>query len=307
MTPTLHRVTTDELPALKDWLEKYLPESRKIFFTVLETIRGRWQGTVFYTLGWPDILAVGEGLIGLEDSPCALYFRDPRTTSIYSPSLDHAETLLLYPGFLDWKQPIIFQAVTRKLRPVLQKLSTQMGGNQTIYPNIMVEATEDDMPERPVPEGFELRPLDPDKHTDVVLTNWPHGRRHTDLFIKELLRRFPSIGLFNKEDGECVGAEIRYESGSLGMLFVKEKFRGKGFGKLISSTLSQSFFREGDSSVGWVIESNESSVRMHTGCGYKIIKDKFDYFIHHMETQKAYYKRFGYGQHFFNELPKERE
>ncbi|GFO17436.1 glycine n-acyltransferase-like protein 3 [Plakobranchus ocellatus] len=138
-------------------------------------------------------------LIDADIGQCALYHRDPRTTSVYSPNPDHAETLLLYPGFLDWKQPILFQAMTKKLRPVLQKLSTQMGGNQMIYPNVMVEATEEDLPERPVPEGFELRPLDPDKHTDVVLTNWPHGRRHTDLFIRELLRRFPSIGLFNKE------------------------------------------------------------------------------------------------------------
>ncbi|GFN86211.1 tyramine n-feruloyltransferase 4/11-like [Plakobranchus ocellatus] len=84
------------------------------------------------------------------------------------------------------------------------------------------------------------------------------------------------------------------------MLFVKEKFRGNGFGKLISTTLSQSFFREGYSSIGWVIESNESSVRMHTSCGYKI-KDKFDFIIHHMETQEEYFKRFGYSQHSSDE------
>ena len=33
----------------------------QLYSVVDETIRGRWQGTSFLTLGWPDILAVGEG------------------------------------------------------------------------------------------------------------------------------------------------------------------------------------------------------------------------------------------------------
>lgn len=33
----------------------------KIHCTINEELNGRWQGPDYYTLGWPEILAVGEG------------------------------------------------------------------------------------------------------------------------------------------------------------------------------------------------------------------------------------------------------
>ena len=77
------------------------------------------------------------------------------------------------------------------------------------------------------------------------------------------------------------------------MLFVLEEFRGRGFGKVITTQLSQNFFRDGHSVAAWVIKSNGPSMRMHTDSGCKE-KEGFDFLIHHIEEQAKYFKRFGY-------------
>lgn len=293
MEPTLHKVAPSELPALRDWLFQYLPDSRKMYFTVLSIISGKWQGTTFCTLGWPHILAAGEGVASPEESNCFLYLTDPRTTHVYSPEPSDAEALLLCPGFLDWTQPVFFQAQTKKLRETIKKVSTSKGGNLIVFANVMVEATAEEMPPSPVPQGFELRPLDPDRHADYVLGTWPMRRRHTYSYIRELLKRLPSIGLFDKSTGQCAGYELIYEYGAVGMLFVMEEFRGRGFGKVITTNLAQNFFQDGHTVAAWVIKSNKPSMSMHLDSGFREGAG-FDFLVHHIGPQADYFKKHGY-------------
>ncbi|KAK3733585.1 hypothetical protein RRG08_056944 [Elysia crispata] len=270
-----------------------LTRTPPLYFTVLWTIKGKWRGTSFYSLGWPNILAVGEGLITPEESDCSAYHTDPRTTHVYSPDPSHAEALLTYPGFLDWTKPIFFQAETNKLRETIRKVSTAKGGNLIVFANMMVEAEAEDMPASPVPEGFELRALDPGQHSDFVVGTWPMRRQHSFVYVRELLKSFPTVGLFNKATGQCVGYELMYEYGAVGMLFVMEEFRGRGFGKVITTQLAQNYFREGHSVAAWVIKSNAPSMRMHFDSGFKE-KTPFDFIVHHVGSQADYFKKHGY-------------
>ncbi|RUS71082.1 hypothetical protein EGW08_021160 [Elysia chlorotica] len=267
MEPTLHAVKEDELPAVKDWLEKFMPRSAKLYCTIRETLQGRWTGTTFCTLGWPNILAVGE-MEAKPESPCYIYHSEPRTTSVFSPDPDHLEKLLMWPGFLDWSQPIIFQAVCSGCTPSILKLAKAKGGDCLVYANVINEARETELPPRPVPEGFYLSNLDPDLHTDYAISTWPHSRNHTDRYIRQLLRKFPSVGLFDK-DGECIGLEIGNEYGAIGMLHVREEYRGRGLGKIITSQLAQKYFCDGLNVIAFVIKDNKPSRRMHTSCGFK--------------------------------------
>ncbi|GFO19673.1 glycine n-acyltransferase [Plakobranchus ocellatus] len=160
-------------------------------------IQGRWWGSTLVTLGWPGILAVGEGPAP-EDSSCYEYHTVPRCTSVFSPDPEHLETLLLYPDYLDWSQPIIFQGVTKKTRPVLDKIIETKGGNCDIEPCSILEAGQEELPPRPVPEGLDLRALDGDLHADYIKSTRPYTRDGETSYIKELIRRFPSVGLFDE-------------------------------------------------------------------------------------------------------------
>ncbi|GFR60326.1 glycine N-acyltransferase [Elysia marginata] len=271
MEPILHTVQESELPVLKEWLEKFLPHSFTLYYTVREAITGRWPGTVFGTLGWPGILAVGEMEVS-QDCPGYWYYSDPRITSVYSPSPDHLETLLTWPGFLDWSKPIIFQGLSKTSTPIIEKVARAKGGNHKVLNHVLHQASPSDLPPRPVPDGFYLHDLDPDLHTDYIMSTWIHSRTHSDTYIRELIKRFPSVGLFDKDD-QCVGLEIGTEYGTVGMLHVREEYRGRGLGKVITSQLAQKFFCVGLPVMAIVSKDNESSQPMHTSCGFKEICD----------------------------------
>ncbi|GFN94037.1 hypothetical protein PoB_002054300 [Plakobranchus ocellatus] len=270
-------------------------------------LQGRWRGSTLVTLGWPDILAVGEGpdilAVGAgpvpEDSPCYKFHASPRCTFVFSPDPEHLETLLLYPDCLDWSQSIIFQGVNKKNRPVLDKIIEAKGSNCHIDTYSILEAGREELPPRyaddslviaesgkqlqklldtvvlesermglslsvkktacmviskkssnpkcnlvsKVPEGLELRALDGDLDIDYINSTREETRDGEASFIKELIRRFLSVGLFDGIN-KCVGLELGEEFGTLGMLHVREDFRGRDLGKVITSQLAQKCFRD---------------------------------------------------------------
>ncbi|CAG5129187.1 unnamed protein product, partial [Candidula unifasciata] len=189
----LHKVTTEELPVLLEWVAQYFPGTCKIHGTINEILSGRWQGPDFYTLGWPDILAVGEGPVDASKSQCANFFNDTRHTSVYSPNPVHAEELLRRSEFLDWTKPILFHATDYDMVKIAEKVSNSTGTkyNQLILTELMAAYPGDIQP-RPVPEGFELRQLDPDRDAEYVASTGPLQRKHTVPYLREVLKIFPS-------------------------------------------------------------------------------------------------------------------
>ncbi|GFO04915.1 glycine n-acyltransferase, partial [Plakobranchus ocellatus] len=291
METSLHHVTDSDLPQLKQWLEKFLPNSFKLYCTVRETLQGRWRGTTFVTLGWPDILAVGEGAVP-KNSACYEFHMAPPITCVFSPDPEHVEALLLYPGFLDWSQPIAFQAASEKIRSTITKVSQAKGGNCVLKTNCILEASQEELPPRPVPEGLELRALDADLHTEYVTSTWPHSRNGAAAYIQEMLRRFPSVGLFDKNN-ECIGLEIGNEYGAMGMLHVREEFRGRGLGKIITSQLAQKYFCDNLPVIAVTIKSNEAALRMHTSMGFRVMGE-VDWVLYYTGNLQELMDKIGY-------------
>uniref|UniRef100_A0A0B7A6N9 Uncharacterized protein n=1 Tax=Arion vulgaris TaxID=1028688 RepID=A0A0B7A6N9_9EUPU len=196
---SLHKVTRDELPILLEWTAKYLPLSYKHYETIQAKIQGIWQGTPLYTLGWPDIRAVGEGPADSSECQCADYFNKFQATSVFSPNSEDLEELLTTPGFLDWTKPIIFYAICHDNGDVVEKVSNATGTKyNTRYVNHAFLANPGDVVERTIPDGFHIRSLDPDLHSDYVASTWPHHRLHTNQYIAEVLKSFPSVGVFDR-------------------------------------------------------------------------------------------------------------
>ncbi|KAK3802330.1 hypothetical protein RRG08_018431 [Elysia crispata] len=274
MEATLHRVTGDELPALRDWLKHHLPETFRLYNTTEEIIRGRWQGTSFLTLGWPDIQAVGEGPVSPDDIDCAAYFMEPRVTCVFSPSPDQLTRLLTAPDIYDWTRPILFFVFSTRLSPTIREVSEARGGNpdRAQRQACRLVARPGDVPLLPVPEELEARALDPDLHSDLVYSNWDHSRKHCDLYIRQLLGRFPSVGLFDKS-GRCVAHELGKHYGTIGFLHVHEEFRGRGLGKVVLSLLAHKYLSQGLTVTTLVFADHKHSLAMHTSMGFHIEGD----------------------------------
>ncbi|BFZ09975.1 hypothetical protein BsWGS_13014 [Bradybaena similaris] len=284
----LHKVTTEELPILLEWTAKHLPGAFKIHCTINEELNGRWQGPDYYTLGWPEILAVGEGPVDGSKSKCADFFNDTRHTCVYAPNPEHVEELLRRPEFLDWTKPILFHCNDYDSAMVAENISNSTGTtfNNKITVNLLVAYPGDILP-RPIPDEFELRQLDPDRDAEFVTSTWPFRRNHTVTYLREALKSFPSLGIFDR-NGDCAALEIMTEFGTAALLYTKEDYRGRGLGSCVVSHLAQKFFQENKPIVATVLPHNKPAMDMHTKLGFKVI-GKMCWFVHSMSSDKVFH------------------
>ncbi|GFN84709.1 glycine n-acyltransferase-like isoform x2 [Plakobranchus ocellatus] len=256
-----------------------------LYCTVRETIRGRWKRCTFYTLGWPDILAVTESPFQTDDPVYAAFVKETRVVALFSTSLEHLETLLLMPGLFNWRKRIVFADVPQKLRPVILSVSKAKGGTLGFNEFKVLEAKPGEVTAQPVPENYKMRALDPETHTDYAVSTRPYYIKGARCYVRDLLKKFPSIGVFDKDD-ICIGFEIIYHYGTQGMLHVREEFRGQGIGTSIATNLAQKFFSDGLPVYTVVEKSNSSSIHLHLKVGFRIVAD-VDYLRYHYAGVKT--------------------
>ncbi|XP_012935171.1 uncharacterized protein LOC101854005 [Aplysia californica] len=266
----LHHVTREELPALFKYLERHLPHSWTLYATVRESAEGRWtDNSRFYTLGWPDIRAVGLGE-PYSTSRVYNYHTKPRTTCVFSPVLQDSRALLTHPGFIDWTQNCMFQATPTELGETIVSLSREHGSRDVMpirHVCTCMIAQPGDVELRPTPEDVTVRRLT-SSDAAFVSENWTHRRAGSDDYVRELVQRFPSVGVFDR-DGGCLGYEVGTEYGTMGMLYVKPEARGQGLGSVITTHLAHSYFLDGLPAVVNILAKNLGSVQLHERLGFK--------------------------------------
>ncbi|BFZ24826.1 hypothetical protein BsWGS_27865 [Bradybaena similaris] len=266
----IHCVRDEELPVLLQWLKGHLPLTWKLYGTLREQLRGRWQGTTFCTLGWPEILAVAEGPVNEHLCKVVGHYTDPRRTSVFAPEATHAQTLLTWPGFIDWSQPVIFHMMSPQVASVVRSLSQAAGcPSPKSIPLTLLTAHPGDINFRPIdPTDMTVRRLQPETDAWFVASNWDYAAKHTLAYVQELMNNFPSLGVFSR-DGACLGAELGTEWGFMGMLFVSPSARGCGLAKLLTCRLAEKYFEEDLPAVVVTSVDNMESICLHESLGFR--------------------------------------
>ncbi|BFZ24829.1 hypothetical protein BsWGS_27868 [Bradybaena similaris] len=282
----LHKVTKEDLPIFHEWLKKHLPDSSRMYGMVCAELKGRWPGARYYTLGWPQIRAAGEGQVDDTESKCPRFFNHSQLFSVFGPDLADVEELVLRPDFLDWSKPLLGQANSCRCADVLEKISKETG---TLYTKrtltqLMI-AYPGDIKPRPVPDGFEVGPIDPQGHAEYITSTWPHRQPHTESYITALVESFHSVGIFDR-CGNLAAFELENECGLGSFLHVKDEYRGLGLAKCVISLLAQKFFEENRPFPAVIITSNTRSITIHEQLGFKAI-GYLEWFTNSMTPDKV--------------------
>ncbi|BFZ24827.1 hypothetical protein BsWGS_27866 [Bradybaena similaris] len=282
----LHEVTKQELPILYEWLQKHLPNAYKLYGSVQHELKGRWPGARYFTLGWPEIRAVGDGPVDESLSKCPKFFNHVRHLNVYGPDLADVEELVRRPEFVDWSKPVLTHANCYQSADVLEKISKETGTpyNKRTRTQLMIAYPEDIKP-CPVPEGFEVRPIDPHRQAEYITSTWPHRRKFTESYISAMLESFHSVGIFDR-DGNLAAFELENEYEFSALLHVKDEYRGLGLAKCVVSLLAQKFFQENRPILAAVIASNKPALALHEQLGFKTIS-YLDWFVHSMTAEKV--------------------
>ena len=104
------------------------------------------------------------------------------------------------------------------------------------------------------------------KNFDYVCNHYESDASYIKSRIEDLM-----LGIFYKD--EIAGFIGIHEDGSMGLLFVDENFRQKGFGTLLEKTLISHMRKNGRSCFGQIETTNELSLIVHKKAGYKISEE----------------------------------
>ena len=96
-----------------------------------------------------------------------------------------------------------------------------------------------------VPDGFVVKKLE-DHHAEFVSPYWNYFADNKEIFFKELIRNFHSVGLFSQDDlDKPVAWCMQNPSGHPSHLYVLEKYRRRGFASLMYTQICKYIQAEG--------------------------------------------------------------
>uniref|UniRef100_A0AAY4E8H4 Glycine N-acyltransferase-like protein n=1 Tax=Denticeps clupeoides TaxID=299321 RepID=A0AAY4E8H4_9TELE len=111
-----------------------------------------------------------------------------------------------------------------------------------------------------------LSPLN-ESHVAIVNRTWKFGQdEHSVKFIRDMIRHFPTCCVL--DGGQPVAWVLTYANGALGMLYTLPEHRGKGYAKVLISTLSRQLHAQGHPVFCFIERENKLSYRIFKGLGF---------------------------------------
>ncbi|KAH8283185.1 hypothetical protein KR054_012648 [Drosophila jambulina] len=120
------------------------------------------------------------------------------------------------------------------------------------------------------PPGFVLRSLSVED-APLVDEEWPNHHLGSLYFIERQIRLCLSVGLYKVETQELVAWCIRLQGGYLGALQVKDSYKRRGFGSLVTREISYRLAAQGHDVMALVGPSNAPSAGMFRKLGFQAI------------------------------------
>ncbi|XP_059215558.1 glycine N-acyltransferase-like [Centropristis striata] len=114
--------------------------------------------------------------------------------------------------------------------------------------------------------GISLSSLD-ESHVGFVNQTWKFGDNAAVRMIRNMLANFPSCCVLDAE-GKPVSWILTYASCAMGMLHTLPEHRGKGYAKVLVSTMAKRFFTEGYPVYCFVEEDNKVPYKFFKNLGF---------------------------------------
>ncbi|CAO1329840.1 unnamed protein product [Diamesa serratosioi] len=109
---------------------------------------------------------------------------------------------------------------------------------------------------------------------ELVNDEWPNKHEGSLFLIKRLIEWNTNIGAYN-EDGELMGWCLRLQSGPLGALQVRDKFKRLGIGSLVTIAMSKMLSHADKNTFALVGEQNIPSRTMFEKLNFKHTDDAY--------------------------------
>ncbi len=242
----LHRVKPEEAQGLEGLLGDHWPAAVKFVEQLRE--EGEEFGS-WWTDRWPR--------------PRAVLCRGRRSASrtafsLFAENEESAERVL---DGIDWSVEVRFSALENRFLPLVRR----RGKDVSEHPCGMFRVEPSGFRPGGMPDGAACR-AEPLRREDAALVtrHWAYGEDET----YPLSRIVGAPTACIRVGGRPVAWALIHFDGSMGMVHTLDEHRRKGFARAVVSALVEARFRAGRTPYCFIVDGNDTSVRLFEGLGF---------------------------------------
>ncbi|XP_069394448.1 glycine-N-acyltransferase-like protein 3 isoform X2 [Paralichthys olivaceus] len=224
----------DELKVAEGVLFKHLPKSYKVYGFLYGFNRNKPNTLEVVVDSWPDFKVI----ICRPDPKDKLAQQLWKKVSYYSMDAQVLQEMFTEEDVLDWSTDFTVGDSSHLLTPTVgSELESRISSLNL-------------------------------SHVDLVNKTWKFGGNEQGYnIIKHLICNFPTCCITDRQ-GEPVSWILVYDYGALGLLYTLPEHRGKGYAKVLVSTMAKRFNDEGHPVFCFIEEENMVSYRLFKNLGF---------------------------------------
>ncbi|XP_051815438.1 glycine N-acyltransferase-like protein 3 isoform X1 [Acanthochromis polyacanthus] len=264
----------DELQVAEQVLLQHLPKSYKVYGFIHAINRNKPPTQQLVVDSWPDFKVI----ICRPDpmNKRALDFR--KKVSYYSMDEQILRKMLTEENAIDWSTYFLIGGFDFSHAPMLKEVSSDRKVNNRIFTlvhllhlpdiNYLLPPAVDSLCIFLYSE-LESRVSSLNlSHVDLVNKTWKFGgNEQSYMTIKNFISNFPS-GCITDGQGEPVSWILMYDYCAMGLLYTLPEHRGKGYAKVLVSTMAKKLHAEGYPVYSFIEEDNIVSYKLYKNLGF---------------------------------------
>ncbi|XP_042289360.1 glycine N-acyltransferase [Thunnus thynnus] len=254
-------LTGEQLKMAETQLKKYLPRSHQVYGCLVLRNRIRSDPVKVLVDRWPKFSVI----------VCKPHYEQKgdlfRDTLVFANDEGLLEETVRKSSVFDWTRYLclgisrhhveIFKAVAAEKDKPYRKLAV-------CHMMILEDVTNLPSTES---SGISLSSLD-ESHVGLVNQTWKFGNDEGSVrMIRNMIVNFPSCCVLDAE-GQPVSWILTYASCAMGMLYTLPEHRGKGYAKVLVSTMAKRFHAQGFPVYCFIEEENVVSYKLFKNLGF---------------------------------------
>ncbi|XP_044069193.1 glycine N-acyltransferase-like protein 3 [Siniperca chuatsi] len=257
----------DELQIAEGVLLKHLPKSLKVYGFLYGINRNKPSTLEVIVDTWPDFKVI----ICRPDPKNKRALEFMKKVTYYSMDQQILRKMLTEENAIDWSTYFLMAGFDISHAPMLKEVSSDSEVNSRVYTlvhllylpdssHLLTPAIDSELESR-------ISSLN-HSHVDLVNKTWKFGGNEWGYrIIKNLISNFPSCCIIDGQ-GQPVSWILVYDYCAMGMLYTLPEHRGKGYAKVLVSTLAKRLHAEGYPVYCFIEEENVVSYRLFKNLGF---------------------------------------
>ncbi|KAJ8361477.1 hypothetical protein SKAU_G00180020 [Synaphobranchus kaupii] len=254
-----------ELQQAEKVLQSHLPKSSKVYGYLFGMNRNKPHTLEFIVDSWPDFKTII--CRPLPESEHILLY----TLGFYSTDEKILKRMLTEDNVLDWNKYFKIGGFDFQHATMLKDISATKGVTVRQFTLVHLLALQDPslLPQLSVNSDMEARISSlNESHVSLVKNTWKFGGDEKAFQkIQHLISHFPTCCITDEED-RPVSWVLFYDYCAIGLLYTVPEYRGRGYAKILISTMATSLHAQGYPVYCFIEEENHLSYKLFKKMGF---------------------------------------